>query len=99
MIVVAFHTEDSIYSWHAELLKRCLTKLNISFEISSIAQVEWNRAIDYKATFLLDARRKFSGQILYVDVDAIFHMDPSEYLSSIKEDIAVNFITPMKVKC
>lgn len=90
--VVAFHTMDKLYTEEAKRMYASAKKLGLNIFIQQYkSKGDWVKNAAIKAQFLLDCRLKFSGPILYVDVDALFHNDPTEYLLNLDCDIAVHF--------
>lgn len=91
MKVVAFHTGGT-YHKEARLLARSLHLLKIPYVIEEFAPVrDWDDGVAMKCSFLKEMRARWAGPILYVDVDAVFHRDPSQYFDSIKEDFGAHW--------
>lgn len=90
MRLVAFHTEDRLYEFHAELLRRSVGRLGITLETESIKPRDWLGAVAYKPEFLMRVRERTEGPVLYVDADAFVHADPTEALSGTAADIGVH---------
>lgn len=90
MRLVAFHTRDRLYGLHAELLRRSIERLDLQIEIESISPRDWIDAIAYKPDYLMRVRERVSGPLLYVDVDAFVHSDPTTALSGTGADIGVH---------
>lgn len=88
--VVAYHTNDFLYTNEAKRLYASASRLNIPINITVIeTQGDWIKNTSFKSAFLQNKRFELRGPILYVDVDAVFHRSPLEYLSNIDCDIAV----------
>jgi len=77
-LITAYYTSDSIYSEHADRLKRSLVDLKLQYHIRKIDTLgSWQKNTQYKPTFLLDMLIKFPGHnIVYVDIDAEFKQYP-----------------------
>ncbi|WP_100113978.1 putative nucleotide-diphospho-sugar transferase [Snodgrassella alvi] len=87
--VVAYHTNDELYSNEAKRLYASALRLNIPVRITVIeSQGNWIKNTSFKSDFLQKIRHELRGPILYVDVDAVFHRSPLEYLSALDCDIA-----------
>ena len=94
LTVVAFHTNDELYTQEAKRMKASAQALGLLVLVEEYDSVgSWVKNAAIKAKFLLEMRQNLSGPILYVDVDAVFHHDPTEYLLSISQDcdIAVHY--------
>ena len=91
MKVVAFHTGGP-YQKEANLLECSLRSCNIDYYIKKIPiTCDWDRAVSLKPAFILECRKKFEGPLLFVDVDAVFHSNPSEYFDSLNCDFAAHW--------
>jgi hypothetical protein len=91
MIVIGFHTGGA-YEREAELLKASLKKCGIFYHIKKIPETKtWHQAVSYKPLFISQMREKFKGALVSVDVDAVFHADPSEYFNSLKTDFGAHW--------
>lgn len=88
--VVAYHTNDILYTNEAKRLCASAARLKIQTNITVIeSQGDWNKNTSFKSAFLEQKRLELRGPLLYVDVDAVFHRSPLEYLLSLDCDIAV----------
>jgi hypothetical protein len=88
--IVAFHTADSFYANEAARMVASAERLGLTVHTTAIESAgTWVRNAALKPTFLLEARRKFRGPLLYVDVDAVFHRDPWPVLAGYDCDVAV----------
>ncbi len=66
------------------------SRLGLTVQTTAIESAgSWVRNAALKPTFLLEARKKYRGPLLYVDVDAVFHRDPWPVLSDLDCDVAV----------
>jgi hypothetical protein len=76
--IVAYHTNDAIYSDHAENFKKSLDSLNIPYDITTIDESgDWYKGMQYKPTFLKAMLKKHTPySIVYVDIDATFCQYP-----------------------
>ena len=77
--VVAYYTQDAIYSKHAENFKKSLDEFGIPYDITPIADFgDWYKGMQYKPTFLKAMLQKHSSSsIVYVDIDATFCQYPT----------------------
>lgn len=79
-LVCAYYTKDDIYTKHAANLIESMKKFKIPYEVTPIDPFptnDWDKGTHYKAIFLQDMLRRYSGRsIVYVDVDAIFLQYP-----------------------
>jgi hypothetical protein len=88
--IVAFYTSNSLYESEAKRMVSSATRLGLSVEATAVDSVgSWVRNASLKAAFLLEARQKHKGPLLYVDVDAVFHRNPWPILSQYDCDIAL----------
>lgn len=92
LTVFGFYTDDPVYEKHAKMLKASASKFGIDVELYKILQDEWQTIIAYKTKFIAEMRRKLSGPILYIDVDALILEDIRPYFLNIKKDIAVHYL-------
>ena len=92
MKVVAFHTGGP-YQEEADRLIKSLEWHDIDYHVQKIdiPTADWDVATSIKPIFLLEMRERFKGNILYVDVDAVFHQNPSEYFDSLDCDFAAHW--------
>ena len=87
--IIAFHTEDEVYRKEAERFTRQLDRLGLKYDITVVQKRgEWVENCAMKPEFLLSARRRVRGPLLYIDVDAFVHSDPWPYLSLYDGDMA-----------
>jgi hypothetical protein len=93
MKVIAYYTDDSIYSQHACLLQKSLDNFSIAHDIESIETTDWLTATAFKPAFILEKLESNREPLLYIDIDTVIHADIRDTLSAIDEDIAIH-ITP-----
>lgn len=75
--IIGFHTTDQTYTREAERLRRCLDLLALPYEIRPVESLGgWVRNAAQKPTIIQEMRARYSGSLLYVDVDAVFHQNP-----------------------
>jgi len=87
--ICAFHTGDPLYADEAARMMVSADRLGLRVDISVIPDAGgWLANVRMKPRVLLDARRRLSGPMLYVDVDAIFHVDPWDRLDLVETDVA-----------
>ena len=93
LTVVAFHTKDVLYEQEAKRMKASADRLQIPVFIEIFeSKGDWVKNAAIKASFLQKMREAIRGPILYVDVDAVFHEDPRDYLLMLSDcDLAVHF--------
>lgn len=91
MKVIAYYTDDDIYSPHARLLQQSLDHFNITYDIESIETTSWLAATAFKPAFILRKLESHKEPLLYIDIDAIVHADIRNILSAIDDDIAVHY--------
>lgn len=91
MQIVAFHTDDEIYGFHAELFRQSLSAIGLSAYIKKIEKSEWIKATAYKASFLREMRWTYSGPLLYLDIDSFVHDIDFKFLTTMNADIAVHY--------
>lgn len=90
--VVAYHTDDEFYTHEAKRMCASAERLGIRVKTTTISsQGGWEANTSFKAAYLLRERDVVSGPMLYVDVDAVFHVSPLKYLVSLDCDIAVYY--------
>lgn len=88
--VIAFHTPDEIYRTEAARLQATLEKVGLDFDITEVEpERDWVRTTHLKPQWMLEARERLSGPLLYIDVDAVVHSDPWEYLNLYDADLGV----------
>lgn len=77
-LTIAYYTKTNPYQNLAEILKKSLQNFNLPFYIESIEdQGSWEKNTHYKAYFIKNCLEQKSGNLLYVDIDAIFKAYPS----------------------
>jgi hypothetical protein len=90
--IVGFYTTGTYYENEAQRLQRSAAKIGLEPLLTGVPTTgSWVRNASMKARFLLEQREAFSGPLLYVDVDAVFHADPWTALMPGEEDMAVYF--------
>ena len=88
-MVVAFFTRDSIYDAEKNRLLRSAQRLGLAVDAEPIESTgSWVRNASMKPSVLVAMRKKHTGPLLYVDVDAVFHRDPWPTLAALDCDIA-----------
>lgn len=88
-MVVAFFTRDSIYETEKNRLLRSAQRLGLAVDATPIESTgSWVRNASMKPSVLVAMRKKHTGPLLYVDVDAVFHRDPWPTLAALDCDIA-----------
>ncbi|MBK1977918.1 hypothetical protein JE034_03510 [Achromobacter xylosoxidans] len=91
-LVVAFFTRDSIYETEKNRLLRSAQRLGLAVDAEPIESTgSWVRNASMKPSVLVAMRRKHTGPMLYVDVDAVFHRDPWPALAALDCDIAAYY--------
>jgi len=91
MKVIGFYTNDA-YRKEYKRLKKSLDRFNIDYYIQHIPyEGDWNRSVAVKPIFVKGCRNMFRGGLLYVDVDAVFHEDCSEYFDNLDCDFAAHW--------
>lgn len=91
MKVIAYYTDDQIYSQHARLLQKSLDKFGITYDIECIETTDWLTATAFKPAFILRKLESHREPLLYIDIDTIVHTDIRDTLSAIDKDIAVHY--------
>jgi hypothetical protein len=86
MKVVAYYTAGTTYETEADLFERSLKKCGITnYLITPIEKTkDWYAATALKAFFLHDSLMKHGEPILYCDVDAVFHQNPTAYFEALE---------------
>lgn len=88
-MVVAFFTRDSIYEAEKNRLLSSAQRLGLAVDAEPIESTgSWVRNASMKPSVLVAMRKKHTGPLLYVDVDAVFHRDPWPTLAALDCDIA-----------
>lgn len=87
MIVIAYYTPGfGSYEAEAELLQRSMERVGVRYQLEPVANGgDWYANTAGKADFIMRKRADLSGPLLYVDVDAVFHEDPSAYFDRLGE--------------
>lgn len=76
-IIIAFHTDDPVYTAEAQRYSNRLQALGLRHHIQTIPPREnWVSGCAVKPTIVQDMRRRFQGPLLYTDVDAYVHTNP-----------------------
>ena len=86
MMVVGYYTqgEGTSYEAEAELLRASLVRAGVPHEITAIeSRGDWYANTSMKAEFIRRQREEHAGALLYVDVDAFVHRDPSAYFDTL----------------
>lgn len=90
--VVAYHTDDEFYTHEAKRMCASAERLNIKVKTTTIpSKGGWEANTSFKSNYLMHERDLVSGPMLYVDVDAVFHVSPLKYLAGLDCDIAVYY--------
>lgn len=87
--IVGFHTIDRLYLAEARRLRQSVEALRLPLDLTPIQPEKWLAAVQKKPGFLVEARRRLRGPLLYVDVDAVIHTNPWPYLRGYDGDVAV----------
>ena len=88
--IVAFHTDDSVYSNEAKRCRTQLEALGLDHDFTLVPRKEdWVSNCAAKPQFLLESRKRLRGPLLYIDVDTFVHRNPWPYLSQYDADLAV----------
>ncbi|WP_100100527.1 putative nucleotide-diphospho-sugar transferase [Snodgrassella alvi] len=90
--VVAYHTDDEFYTHEAKRMCASAERLDIRVKTTTIPnQGGWEANTSFKSAYLLRERDLVNGPMLYVDVDAVFHVSPLKYLAGLDCDMAVYY--------
>lgn len=90
--VVAYHTDDELYTGEAKRMCASAQRLGMNVKVTVVpSQGDWVKNTSFKAEFLQRERETIRGPILYVDVDAVFHRSPLAYLEQLDCDIAAYY--------
>lgn len=92
LTVFGFHTDDKLYTKHAQILTESAKKFNINILLQQFSKDNWQTIIAFKPVFISKMRRDTQGKLLFVDADAIILEDIRPYFNAIEEDIAVHYI-------
>lgn len=92
LTIFGFHTDDKLYTKHAQILTCSAKKFDINVHFSQVSKDDWQKIIAFKPKFIAQMRRDLTGKILFVDADAIILKDIRPFFDSIEEDIAVHYI-------
>lgn len=96
-IVVSFHTDDEVYSKHAECLEKSLIEYGIDHEIVSIPGLpetidDWKKNTHYKPEFILKMLRKHKDKnVVWIDADAEVKKYPKLF-DTLTCDLAVHYL-------
>jgi hypothetical protein len=91
--IIAFHTQDELYTAEALRLEKSIRKLGLSYEIRQYTPSDsWVVNCSLKPNLILEARKRLRGDLLYVDADAFLHSNPWPYLSQFDCDVAANVL-------
>lgn len=72
-IVVSFHTDDQLYTYHAAELKKSLERFDIPYHIEEYTGKldPWNHVCAHKPVFLREMREKYPDKaLIWIDADA-----------------------------
>jgi hypothetical protein len=88
LIVVAYYTPGfGSYEAEEELLERSADRAGVALYVSAVENGgNWYANTARKAGFIADTRGMLAGPLLYVDVDAVVHDDPSPYFDALGAD-------------
>lgn len=90
--IVAFYTKNTFYEYEKNRLVKSTEALNLPIQTMGVDSTgSWVKNAGLKPKFLLQQRKEIRGPILYVDVDAVFHSNPWDYLLDITSDFAVYY--------
>ncbi len=91
--IVAFHTDDPLYRAEAARFLKSVERLGLPVDLQVVpSRDDWVANCAMKPRIIADARRRLSGPLLYVDVDAVIHADPWPYLSLYDGDMAATIM-------
>jgi len=86
MRVIAYYSGDN-YKVEADLLIASMRKYDLTYYVQRFpSEVDWYHGVAIKPLFIVHCRNEFSGALLFVDVDAVFHDDPSEYFDNLQKE-------------
>jgi hypothetical protein len=89
-MIIGYYT-PGLYAREAERWRESLERLHLACALEEIAdQGGWLSNTRFKGPWLAGERRRRRGQLLYVDVDAVFHRDPWPVLREVGGDLAVH---------
>ena len=89
--IIAFYTENEPYISEVKILVHSLKKLNLKYKIVKYKPFQsWEQNCAIKPSFIKRMRKEIDGPLLYVDVDAIIHFNPWQYLHKYTCDIGVS---------
>ena len=89
--VIAFYTNNEPYITEAKILVKSLERLNLKYKLIKYEPFKsWEENCALKPLFIKKMRDEIDGPLLYVDVDAIIHFSPWQYLHKYNCDIAVH---------
>lgn len=87
-LVIAYYTLGNQYESLSENLKKSCKDFNLPLFLKPIENLgSWSKNTHYKANFIQECLGRFSQNLVYVDVDAIFRSYPSLF-EDLKCDIA-----------
>lgn len=90
--VVAYHTDDELYTSEAKRMCASAQRLGMNVKITVVpSQGDWVKNTSFKAEFLQRERETVRGPMLYVDVDAVFHRSPLAYFQQLDCDVAAYY--------
>ena len=92
LTIFGFHTDDKLYTKHAQILTCSAKKFDINVYFHQVSKDDWQKIIAFKPKFIAKMRRELTGKILFVDADAIILQDIRPFFETIVEDIAVHYI-------
>ncbi|WP_289036177.1 hypothetical protein [uncultured Roseibium sp.] len=97
--IVAFYTKDTLYKNEAKRLEKSAKSLDLPIELIEVSdQGSWLANVRIKPNILKEARKKLSGPLLYVDVDAVFHSNPWPVINSYDQDVAYTIMRDGKAR-
>jgi len=77
-LVIAYYTLGNQYESLSENLKKSCKDFNLPLFLKPIENLgSWSKNTHYKANFIQECLRRFSQNLVYVDVDAVFRSYPS----------------------
>jgi len=86
MRVISFYTAggESSYAEEVEILAGSLERFGIPHHIEEKdAWGDWFDHTAHKANFIQSMRMRYEGPLVWIDVDAIVHSDPTEYFEGL----------------
>jgi len=91
MKIISYYTDTGSYSAEADLYRASLRRVGMDHHIERHKDGgDWYANTRYKARFIQKMRRRFTGPLLYIDVDAFVHENCERYFAGL-ESIGADF--------